>query len=305
MSNSSQIQTVAISGATGMVGSALADRLRESGKSVIAISRSDGGGYDDTIRWDPESGLTNPNRLESVDAIVHLAGENIAAGRWNDSVKRRIRNSRVNGTRSLVESMASVEKRPKLFICASAIGYYGDRGSMELPESAEPGEGFLPDVCKEWEAEADAAAELGCRVVNVRIGMVLSPKGGALAKMLLPFKLGAGGVVGPGTQYWSWIGLHDLTRIIAFCIDNEEMSGPVNAVSPHPPTNREFTKDLGRVLNRPTIIPMPAFAAKLALGEMAKALLLASTRVVPKKLEKAGFKYDHPDLTGCLQHELS
>ena len=287
-----------------MVGTALAGRLRDADKSVLAISRSDGGGYDDTIRWDPESGLTNPNRMESVDAVVHLAGENIAAGRWNDSLKRRIRNSRVIGTRSLVQSIASVEKRPKLFICASAIGYYGDRGDMELPESAGPGEGFLADVCKEWEAEANAAADLGCRVVNVRIGMVLSPKGGALAKMLLPFKLGAGGVVGTGTQYWSWIGLHDLTRIIAFCIDNEDISGPVNAVSPTPPTNREFTKDLGKVLHRPTIIPMPAFAAKLALGEMAQALLLASTRVIPNKLKDAGFQHDHPDLASCLQHEL-
>ncbi len=305
MTTATQVQTVAISGATGLVGTALADRLRGSDKSVLAISRSDGGAYDDTIRWDPESGLTNPGRLESVDAIVHLAGESIAAGRWNDSLKKRIRNSRVNGTRSLVQSIASVEKRPRVLVCASAIGFYGDRGSMELPETAEPGEGFLADVCKEWEAEANAAAELGLRVVNIRIGMVLSPKGGALAKMLLPFKLGAGGVVGPGTQYWSWIGLHDLTRIIAFCIDNEAMSGPVNAVSPEPPTNREFTKDLGKVLNRPTIIPMPAFAAKLALGEMAEALLLASTRVIPKRLKDAGFQHDFPDLTSCLQHELA
>lgn len=254
--------------------------------------------------WDPESGLANPARLESIDAVVHLAGESIAGGRWNDTMKRKIRNSRVIGTRSLVKSIAAVEKRPKVLVCASAIGFYGDRGAQEMSEASEAGTGFLPDVCKEWEAEANAAKDLGLRVVNVRIGVVMSPKGGALAKMLLPFKLGAGGIVGSGKQYWSWVGLHDLTRIIAHCINDDSMEGPVNAVSPEPLTNKEFTKVVGSVLHRPTIFPLPAFMAKIVLGEMAEALLLASTRVIPGKLQKSGFKFDHSDLQSCLKHEL-
>ncbi|MEQ9406813.1 MAG: TIGR01777 family oxidoreductase [Fuerstiella sp.] len=302
--SSTDLSTVAISGATGLVGSALTRLLQQEGKSVLAISRRDGGAYRDSIRWDPESGLTNPGRLETVDAVVHLAGENIAAGRWNEALKRRIRNSRVQGTRSLVQSIAAAQNRPKVLVCASAIGFYGDRGATELDESAQAGSGFLSDVCREWEAEANAAADLGLRVVNVRIGVVLNPAGGALAKMLLPFKLGLGGVVGSGQQYWSWIGLHDLTRVIAFCVNNDQLSGPVNAVSPNPLTNREFTKQLGTFLKRPTVFPMPAFAAKLALGEMAEALLLASSRVFPKKLQAHLFQFEHPTLPECLQHEL-
>lgn len=300
-----KIQSVAISGASGLVGGKLSSLLKQEGKVVTAISRSDSGSYQDSIRWDPKTGLTNPGRLESVDAVVHLAGENIAAGRWNSELKSRIRNSRIEGTRSLVESIAAVEKRPRVLVCASAIGYYGDRGSKELDETADPGEGFLADVCKDWEAEANAAAELGLRVVNVRIGVVLSPHGGALQKMLLPFKLGLGGVVGSGKQYWSWIGLHDLTRIIGYCVENDAIHGPVNAVSPNPHTNYDFTKTVGKALNRPTIFPMPAFAAKLALGEMAEALLLASARVIPKKLNASDFQFEHPDLLSCLKHELS
>ncbi|MEZ6132884.1 MAG: TIGR01777 family oxidoreductase [Planctomycetaceae bacterium] len=305
MSESSQIKTVAISGGTGMVGTALAALLQQEGKSVLAISRQQGSSYDQTLRWDPETGLTNPARLESVDAIVHLAGENIASGRWNRSVKNRIHNSRTQGTRNLVKSIAMVEKPPRVLVSASAIGYYGDRAETELTESAAPGEGFLAEVCKDWEAEADAAVDLGLRVVKVRIGIVLSPQGGALANMLLPFKLGVGGVIGSGKQYWSWIGLHDLTRVLAFCINNESLNGVVNAVSPQSTTNREFTKTLGSVLHRPTILPMPAFAARLALGEMADALLLSSCRAVPQALQSHGFEFQHPELEDCLKHELS
>lgn len=303
--SSSATKTFAISGATGLVGSALSRLLQSQGHRVTAISRSDQGSYEECIRWNPESGLTNPARLESVDALVHLAGENIAAGRWNEGLKRRIRNSRVEGTRNLVRSMAAVEKRPRTLVCASAIGYYGDRGSAELTEDAAPGGGFLPDVCHEWEEAANEANDLGIRVVNVRIGIVLSPHGGALAKMLLPFKMCVGGVVGSGRQYWSCIGLHDLTRILAFCLEYETISGPVNAVIPEATTNREFTAVLGKVLHRPTIFPMPAFAARLALGEMADALLLASSRVVPQKLQKAGFVFEHPTLESSLQYELN
>lgn len=305
MTTTNQIQTVAISGGTGLVGRALSDVLRQQGKSVQAISRQKDTSYDETLNWDPAQGLVNPARLESVDAVVHLAGENIAAGRWNDALKGRIRNSRIEGTRNLVKSIAAVEKRPSVLVSASAIGLYGDRDSETLDENAAPGEGFLPEVCEAWEAEADAAAELGVRVVKIRIGLVLSPHGGALQKMLLPFKLGGGGVVGSGKQYWSWIGLHDLTRVIAFCINNEAVQGPVNAVSPQAVTNAEFTKTLGSVLHRPTFLPMPAFAAKLALGEMADALLLSSANVVPKKLVEHGFEFEYPALKDCLNHELN
>lgn len=304
MANSSEVNTVAISGATGLVGTELSSLFREEGKSVLAISRREGAAYDDTIRWDPSSGLTNPARLESVDAIVHLAGENIAGGRWNETLKRKIRNSRVEGTRNLVKSIAAVEKRPKVLVSASAIGFYGDRGAAELTESSESGTGFLSEVCQEWEAEADAAKALGLRVVKIRIGVVLSPKGGALAKMLLPFKMGLGGVVGSGNQYWSWIGLEDLTRAIAWCVNNDSVEGPVNAVSPTPMTNKDFTKGVGKALSRPTIFPLPGFMAKIVLGEMAESLLLSSTRVMPDALTKSGFEFSHPELVGCLKHEL-
>ncbi|MBC7965056.1 MAG: TIGR01777 family protein [Fuerstia sp.] len=296
-------QTVAITGASGMVGTALAAVLREAGHSPVSITRKASSA--DGIVWDPASGLKDPSRLATVDTVVHLAGENIAAGRWTAALKDRIRRSRVEGTRSLVKSIAVAGQRPKTLVCASATGYYGERGDTVLDESAAAGKSFLADVCREWEHEAQAATELGLRVVNVRIGVVLSPKGGALAKMLLPFKLGAGGVIGSGKQYWSWIGLHDLVRSIAFCIENDAVSGPVNAVSPNAMTNRDFTKGVGRALHRPTLFPLPAFMAKLVLGEMADELLLSSTRVTPKKLQDYGFQFDYPELVACLQHELS
>ncbi|MCL4110345.1 UNVERIFIED_CONTAM: hypothetical protein GTU68_027736 [Idotea baltica] len=287
-----------------MVGSALAARLKRDGATISSISRSNKNGNADTIVWDPKTGVLNPERLEGVDTVVHLAGESIAAGRWNAKRKASIRDSRVVGTDSLVKSMAVVENRPTTFICASAIGFYGDRGTEELSEDSAAGSGFLPDVSVEWEAAADAATELGIRVVKVRIGVVLSPTGGALQKMLLPFRMGVGGVIGSGKQYWSWIGLSDLVRILQFCVTNSEVLGIVNAVSPQPVTNREFTKTLGTVLKRPTILPLPAFAARLALGEMANDLLLASARVVPKRLTELGFDFRHPMLEDCLRFEL-
>lgn len=296
--------SVAITGATGLVGKALSRLLNAQGSSVVAVTRTDGANYDNTIRWDPEKGVLNPSRLESIDAIVHLAGENIAAGRWNQAMKNRIRNSRVHGTRSLVQSLSQIEKRPKTLISASAVGFYGERGDRVLDESAAVGTGFLAEVCQQWEAEAMAAESLGMRVVCVRVGVVMSPRGGALAKMLVPFKLGAGGVVGSGKQYWSWIGLNDLARVFAFCVENDSLRGPVNAVSPESMTNHDFTKVLGQVLHRPTIFPLPAFMARLMLGEMADELLLSSTRVTPQKLLKAGFQFEQPDLTSCLEHEL-
>lgn len=295
---------VAISGASGLVGSALSKALTADGATVLPISRSNRGHDSETIVWDPETGLINPDRLKSVDTVVHLAGESIASGRWNDKQKAKIRDSRVKGTASLVKSMAAISDRPKTFICASAIGYYGNRGDQKLTETSEPGTGFLPEVSLEWEAAADAAIELGMRVVKVRIGVVLSPDGGALQKMLLPFKLGMGGVVGSGKQYWSWIGLNDLVRVFQFCISDSEISGAINAVSPNPVTNREFTKTLGGVLRRPTIIPLPAFAARLALGEMANDLLLASARVLPERLQQMNFEFQQPSLEESIRFEL-
>jgi uncharacterized protein (TIGR01777 family) len=301
MSDESGI-TVAISGPNGLVGSDLRDLLNSEGHRTIGISRTSG---PDTIEWDPETGVRDPAALEGVDAVVHLAGENIAGGRWNAALKQRIMDSRVNGTRSLVNSLRNLERKPRVFVCASAIGFYGDRGDEVLDENSPPGEGFLAETCVKWEAEARAAEELGIRVVCVRIGVVLSPKGGALQKMLLPFKLGGGGIVGNGRQYWSCIGLTDLCRIMAFCVTNDQISGPVNAVLPEDTDNRTFTKTLGKVLGRPTIIPLPSFAAKLVLGEMAEALLLASSRVRPTRLQEAGFSFTCPDLHSTLTHELS
>lgn len=296
--------TVAISGASGLVGTELSALLTSVGHSVVPMTRKSSGSSQNAIVWDPVHGVANPQQLESVDAIVHLAGENIAAGRWTVALKERIRKSRVEGTRALVQSLAGLQIRPKTLVCASAIGFYGDRGDEILTESSPAGSGFLADVCSAWESEAMAAANLDMRVVCLRIGVVLSPKGGALAKMLLPFKLGAGGVIGSGKQYWSWIGLNDLVRAIAFCVENENIRGPVNAVSPQALNNYDFTKTVGKVLHRPTIVPLPAFVAKIVLGEMAEALLLSSAHVVPEKLQAHGFQFAQPDLKSCLEHEL-
>jgi uncharacterized protein (TIGR01777 family) len=296
-------QRVAVSGASGLVGTELTARLTKRGHSVIPMVR-EAKNRGEEILWDSGTGVANPIQLENIDTIVHLAGENIAGARWTAAVKERIRSSRVEGTQALVQSLSKARTRPKTLVCASAIGIYGDRGSESLTEASAAGSGYLAEVCKAWEQEALEAVDLGLRVVCVRIGVVLSPKGGALAKMLLPFKLGLGGIIGDGKQYWSWIGLNDLVRVIEFCIFNESLRGPVNAVSPEPMTNHDFTKTVGRVLQRPTIFPMPAFMARLVLGEMADELLLSSSRVEPQQLLKQGFQFEQPDLQTCLIHEL-
>ncbi|MDE0892996.1 MAG: TIGR01777 family oxidoreductase, partial [Planctomycetota bacterium] len=239
-------------------------------------------------------------REEAVGCVVHLAGESIAEGRWNEAKKARIRDSRVAGTRALCEAMASMAEKPKVIVCASAIGYYGDRGDAVLTESASYGEGFLPDVCRQWEDAAEPARAAGIRVVSLRIGVILSKEGGALSKMLLPFSLGVGGKIGAGTQYMSWVSLVDLVSIARFAIDDERLSGAVNAVAPGAVTNLEFTKALGRALKRPTLFPLPAFVARLALGEMADDLLLASIRVEPALLKECGFQFGHSEINGAL-----
>ena len=288
---------IAITGSTGLVGSALVPLLTKLGHDVVRLARP--------AQWDPEIGTIHSAVLNGADAIVHLAGESIAAGRWTASRKARIRDSRVKGTRLIAETVARIEKPPQVVVSASAIGYYGNRGSEVLREDSPPGNGFLSDVCRQWEAATDAATRRGIRVVHLRTGLVLSERGGALPKMLLPFRLGLGGRVGSGKQYWSWISLDDLCSAIIHSVQASSLHGPVNMVSPSAVTNLEFTKALGRVLRRPTVFPMPSFAARLAFGEMADALLLASARVEPAKLVASRFVFRHKDLDATLEYLLA
>lgn len=296
---------ILISGSTGLVGSALIPALKKKHHQITRLVRQPGWTGDEEILWTPLKNQLDENKIEGFDAVVHLAGENIAEGRWTESKKKAIRDSRVDTTNLLVGSILKLKSPPKTFICASAIGYYGDRKVTPLNEDASPGSGFLPRVCQDWENETTPLKDKNIRVINLRLGVILTPKGGALAKMLLPFKLGVGGKIGPGNQFMSWVSLADVVGIILHTLTNEELSGPVNTVSPIPVTNIEFTKALGRALKRPTIFPMPAFAARLAFGEMADALLLASTRVEPEKLKKSGYTYIHPNIDMALQGQLN
>ena len=293
---------IAVSGSSGMVGSALISSLTREGHRVTRLVRRPAGG--DDVAWDIAQGVKDLPRLEGVDAVVHLAGESIAAGRWTAALKETIRRSRVEGTRRLSESLARLPRRPKVLVSASAVGFYGNRGEEMLREDSAPGSDFLAQVCREWEAATEPASRAGIRVVQLRFGMILSPAGGALKKMLLPFKLGAGGRIGSGTQYVSWIGIDDVAGVIHHAIVTEFLRGPANAVAPTPVTNAEYTRTLARVLSRPAIAPMPAFAARLAFGEMADALLLASQRVMPTRLQASGYKFRYPELEGALRHLL-
>ncbi len=291
---------ILVSGLGGLIGSALAPLLSTAGHEVVGLSRSPG---ENEIGWNPRGGEIDRAGLAGVDAVVHLAGENISK-RWSQEQKRRIRESRVQGTKLLCETLAGMDSPPKVLVCASAIGYYGDRGDEILTESSPAGGMFLSDVCREWEAACEPAREKGIRVVNTRFGVVLSPKGGALAKMLTPFKMGAGGKVGSGKQYMSWIALDDVAGAIQHGLMTGELNGPVNVMSPNPCTNSEFTKTLGKVLSRPTIFPMPAVAARLAFGEMADELLLASARALPERLQQTGYEFRFPHLEPALRHLL-
>jgi uncharacterized protein (TIGR01777 family) len=255
------------------------------------------------VQWDPSSGVSDPAALEGLDAVVHLAGENIAE-RWTPNKKDRILRSRVDGTQTLCSALAKLSRPPKVLVSASAIGYYGDRGAEPLGEDSPAGVGFLADVCQAWEAAALTAEQKGMRVVLLRLGVVLSPTDGALAKMLLPFQLGVGGVLGSGKQYMSWIALDDTIDALHQTLITESLRGAVNVTAPSPVTNREFTATLGRVLRRPTVLPVPAFALRLALGAMADALLLSGARVEPRRLLASGFQFRHPELEGALRHVL-
>jgi uncharacterized protein len=291
---------ILLSGSSGLIGTDLLPSLSVAQYEVSRLVRGKAGKND--VEWNLDRPLL-PNLVDGFDAIIHLAGENIA-GRWTPEKKAEIRNSRVQGTRSLVEGLANTARKPRVFVCASAIGYYGDRGEELLREGSLPGRGFLPEVCKEWEAAAQQASQAGIRSVQMRFGIVLSGKGGALKKMLPPFRLGLGGIVGSGRQYWSWVSMADVLGAIHHVLRMESVQGPVNVVAPQPATNAEFTQHLAAVLHRPAFLPMPAFAARFALGEMADELLLASQRVEPVKLTASGYAYQQPELTKALYHAL-
>jgi len=295
---------VLVSGSTGLIGSALVRDLADEGHIVTRLVRSSSKAGEDEVLWNPEKGTVDCDGLTGHDAVVHLAGENIAGSSWTPKRKALIRDSRVGGTGLLCETLSRLTRPPGTLVCVSAVGYYGDRGKELLREDSPPGEGFLSEVCREWEEATGGAARKGIRVVNLRIGMVLSAEGGALAKMLPVFRAGAGGRIGSGEQYVSWIALPDLVGVIRYALATDSMEGPVNAVAPHPVTNREFTKLLGRILGRPTIAALPAFAARLLFGEMADELLLASTRVEPAKLLASGYGFRLPELEGALRSLL-
>lgn len=295
---------VFVTGSTGMVGTDLCARLESDGHEVGRLVRRTAKNSNEA-QWSVVDGTIEAEKLEGCDAIIHLAGENIAGSRWNDAFKAKIRDSRVDGTRLLAEAVAGLKSPPKVVVCASAIGYYGDRGDDKMLEDSSAGDDFLAGVCKEWEQAADPLRDKGIRTVHLRIGVILSSKGGALAKMLFPFKMGGGGVIGNGKQFWSWVSLDDVVGGLIHCMNHEELSGPVNGTAPEPATNREFTKTLGKVLSRPTFLPMPAFAVKLAFGEMGQALMLASTRVIPEKLVDSGYKFQYPSLAGAFKRAIN
>jgi hypothetical protein len=293
---------IAVTGSSGLVGAALVSFLTADGHPVIRLVRKPPSG--DEVQWDPAEGVRDLSRLEGVDAVIHLAGENIAAGRWTPRRKGEIHRSRVEGTRELCESLTRLSRLPEALVSASAVGFYGDRGDEILAEDSAPGRDFLARVCQEWEAATEPASRAGIRVVHLRFGMILSAAGGALRRMLLPFKLGAGGRMGRGTQYLSWIAIDDAIGAIHHAVCTESLHGPVNAVSPAPVASAEFARVLARVLSRPAIFPTPAFAMRLAFGEMADALLLASQRVVPSRLQASGYRFRYPELAGALRHLL-
>ena len=294
---------VLITGASGLVGTALQKSFAEKGYESLLASRKEAedGNH---IQWSIDDGFSEPERLEGLDAVVHLAGESVSGLRWTDEKKSAIRDSRVLGTRSVVDAISRLKNKPKVFIAASAIGFYGERGDEEVTESSAAGDSFLASVAKDWEAESRRAEDAGIRTVLLRTGIVLSKDGGALGTMLLPFKLGVGGVVGSGKQWMSWIAMDDHVAVINYVIENENIRGAVNAVSPNPTTNHDFTKTLGDVLYRPTFLPLPEFAVSMVFGEMGDVLLLASTKVLPKRLEDAGFEFKFPELKPALEHAV-
>lgn len=296
---------IVIAGASGLVGSALVPALEGAGHEVVRLVRGRAGGAEGTASWDPSRGQLDPRVLDGAGAVFCLSGASIAEGRWTRRRKKLLLDSRVGSVRTLAETLTVAENPPQTLICASAVGYYGDQGERLLEDDAQPGEGFLAEVCRHWEAAAAAAREAGVRTVHLRIGMVLSRRGGALDKMLGPFRLGLGGPLGHGRQWTSWVTLGDLVEISRFALDHPRITGGVNAVAPEPVRNREFATLLGKALGRPAILPAPAFALRLALGQMADELLLASQRVVPRKLLEAGFEFRSGQLADAFEEVLA
>ncbi len=292
---------VLVTGASGLIGTAVSAALGREGHEAVALVRRRPAGTSE-VQWNPAA--VDPTPFEGADAVVHLAGENIAGGRWTAERKQKILESRVDGTRNLAQSIAAAVKKPRVLVSASAIGFYGDRGDEVLTETSASGTGFLAEVGRAWESATEAASRAGVRVVNPRIGVVLDAKGGALPKMALPFKFGVGGRVGSGRQWISWITLDDLARLLIHVMVNESLRGPVNAVAPQPVTNAEFSRTLAHVLHRPALFPAPAFAMRLAMGEMADELLLASQRVEPKVAMESGFRFQYPQLETALTNVL-
>lgn len=291
---------ILVSGSTGLVGRALCPALEQAGHTVACLLRRAPAPNGESILWQPEAGILGVDSLDAFDAVVHLAGEPIAAGRWTAARKKRIRDSRIVSTRLIAEHIANVEGSPPILISASALGYYGDRGDEWISEEASPGKGFLADVCREWEAATGPAEKAGARVAHLRTGLVLSAEGGALAKMLTPFRLGLGGPLGSGKMWMSWIHLNDLVGAIIHILHTPALCGPVNGFAPNPVTNKDFATTLGHVLGRPACLPAPAPVLRLALGEMADALLLSSLRGRPGRLLQSGFTFAYPELEPAL-----
>jgi uncharacterized protein (TIGR01777 family) len=294
---------VVVSGTSGLIGSALVPALGGEGDAVTRLVRSPRQAGADTLRWDPDAGVLDRARLEGIDAIVHLSGETVA-GRWSEAKKARIMESRRRSTRLLAEALAALGRPPQVFVCASAVGYYGNRGAERLTEDSPAVEGFLVEVVREWEAATLPAAEAGTRVVNLRFGIVLSREGGALAQMLTPFRLGLGGQLGNGRQYMSWIAIDDVVGVVQHALRTTDLSGPVNASAPEPVKNKEFARTLGRVLRRPALLPVPPLALRAMFGEFADEGLLWGQRAVPAKLAASDHSFRFPELEGALRHVL-
>ncbi len=297
-------RNILVSGASGIVGSSLVPFLTTGGHRVIRLVRKTPAPGTDEVFWNPISGQLDPKDLEGTDTVIHLAGENIGQGRWTPEKKKRIIESRTRGTELVARKIAELDSPPEVMICASAIGYYGNRDTCTLTENDSPGDDFISDVCEQWETAAMPAVRKGIRVVFMRIGIALTPAGGALERLLLPFQMGLGGKIGTGEQFMSWIGMDDVIGAIHHAIVNEHLEGPVNVVAPHPVSNLEFTKTLGKVLSRPTSLSVPSLAIRMAFGEMGREIPLSSTRVKPKKLLETGYRFHDPNLEDALSHLL-
>jgi uncharacterized protein len=301
---------ILVSGSTGFLGTAIVNSLEKQNHEVTRIVRpgtvrnSAGADRAQAVNWDPVAGQFDAAAAEAADALIHLAGASIADGRWSESRKKILHTSRIDATRHLIGALGKLQRPPRIIVAASAVGYYGNRGDEILTEESAPGKDFLAETCRDWEAETARGAEFGARVVSLRFGIILAAHGGALEKMALPFKLGAGGRLGDGRQWMSWLTLAEVVNIVQFALANSQLAGAVNAITPNPVRNSEFTAALAKTLHRPALFPAPAFALRLALGEMADGLLLASQRVIPSRLSNSGYRFQQEDLAEALADVL-